>query len=236
VVICCSISVLLILLWICGNRRELNKWEWLLVAVDVLSVPYFLVFSHLEYGKFFLLRFGLLDAFEVLVNVGYFVVVALQVVLLFRERPWQMWKLLLIWMGAPVLILPLSVVMDEGGRFYLTPNIFLILFGLFLLDEWLNHLPEEAAKALLLLAISGAASCVMFYFFVYRGIGICTRERMQIIEQAQETGEKEITMPAYPYLVRDYVWWGEPGEEYREVYFREFFGLEQDVAMNFYLE
>lgn len=236
VVICCSISVLLILLWICGSRRELKRWEWLAVAIDMLSIPYFVVFTHLEYGKFFLQRFGLLDAFEVLVNVGYFSVVALQVVLLFRERPWHMWKLLLIWLGAPGVLLPLTVVLDEGGRFYLTSNVFLILFALFLLEEWLRCLPERSAKAVLLLALSAMLSCSLFYFFLYRGIGICTRERMQIIAQARETGEKEITLPAYPYMVRDYVWWGEPGEEYREVYFREFFGLEPDVEMNFYLE
>ncbi len=236
VVICCSVSVLLVLLWMNSQDERNRKLQWLMILIDLLSIPYFIVFSHLEYGKYFLLQFGLLDAFEVLVNLGYFAVVALQVVLLFRDRVWYMWKLLLIWAGAPTVILPLTVVLDEGGRFYITSNIFLIVFALFLLDAWLRDLPEKAGETVLLLAASAMLTLSLFYFFVYRGIGGCTQERMQIIAQAQETGEKHIELPAYPYLVRDYVWWGEPGEEYREVYFREFFGLEQDVEMTFWLE
>ncbi len=236
VVICCSISALLLLLWL--NRREsgFKTMQWILMLIDLLSIPYFIVFSHLEYGKFFLLQFGLLDAFEVLVNLGYFAVVAVQVVLLFQDRFWHMWKLLLIWAGAPVVILPLTVVLDEGGRFYITSNVLLILFAVFLLDAWLRDLPKKAGEAILLMGASALISFSLFYFFLYREIGICTQERMQMIAQARETGEKHIELPAYPYLVRDYVWWGEPGEAYREVYFREFFDLDQDVEMTFWLE
>lgn len=236
VVICCSISALLMLLWL--NKRETGykTRQWMLMLIDLLSIPYFIVFSQLEYGKFFLLRFGLLDAFELLVNLGYFAVVAVQVVLLFRDRFWKMWKLLLIWAGAPAVILPLTVVLDEGGRFYITSNVLLIIFTLFLLDAWLRDLSPKAGETLLLLGASVLISFSLFYFFLYWEIGVCTQERMQIIAQARQTGEKHIELPAYPYLVRDYVWWGEPGEAYREVYFREFFSLDQDVKMTFWLE
>lgn len=235
-VICCSISVLLVFLWMNKQDTQNLAVKKLLILIDVLSIPYFIIFSQLEYGKYYLLRFGLLDAFELLVNLGFFAEVALQVILLFRDNVWKMWKLLLIWMGAPAVILPLTVVLDEGGRFYITSNIFLILFALFLLDAWLQELPEKAGEVVLLLGISAIISCSLYYYFIYQGIGNCTQERMDIMEQAIVSGEKQITMPAYPYPGRDYVWWGEPGEEYREVYFREFFGLEQDVEMTFCLE
>lgn len=236
VVICCSISVLLLFLWLNRRKTGLKTTEWLLVLINLLSIPYFVVFSHLEYGKLFLLQFGILDIVEVLVNLGFFAVVALQIVLLFRDRCWYMWKLLLIWIGAPVVILPLTVVMDEGGRFYITSNVLMIVFVMFLLDAWLHDLPEKAEEAILMLGVSILLSFSLQYFFIYWEIGSCTQERMQIIAQTKENGEKHIELPAYPYLVKDYVWWGEPGEDYREVYFREFFGLDQDVEMTFWLE
>ena len=59
-VICCSISVLLILLWF---QKADNTEQWrkgnstlraVMIAIDALSIPYFVVFSYLEYGKYFL--------------------------------------------------------------------------------------------------------------------------------------------------------------------------------------
>lgn len=165
-VICCSISVILVLLWLNQPDGKYRVLRWILISIDILSIPYFVVFSHLEYGKYFLLQFGLLDLFEVIVNLGFFAEVVLQVVLLFRDRLWHMWKLLLIWMGAPAVILPLTVVLDAGGRFYITSNIFLILFALLLLDSWLRELPEKAGEAMLLLGIAGLISFSLYYYFM----------------------------------------------------------------------
>lgn len=236
VVLCCAISVLLVLLWL---RREDGKYPKLgmaLTVIDLLSIPYFVIFSHYEYGKYFLLRYGLLDLFELAVNVGYFLVVALQVVLLFRERKWHMGKLLMLWICAPVVIAPLTAVVLDGSRFYLTSNVFMIQFAALLLDAYIADLPEKTGRMVLALGLSAVMTFCMYYFFIYREISICTQTRLETIAQARETGERDIVLPAYPYTVMDYVWVGEPPEEFRVEWFKEFHGIPEDANVTFVYE
>lgn len=233
-VICCCISVLLILLLI--RRGKSDRWTGLLLTIDVLSIPYFIVFSYLERGNYFLQNYGLLEFVEVTANLGFFAVVAVQIGVLYGENRWKMVKLLLLWTMAPLVIAPLAAVEVEGARFFLTSNGFLILVALHLMADALEGVGELGYRSLLALGLSAMVSLGLFYGFLYREIGKCTDQRAAIIEVANATGDEEIVLPAYPYSVRDYVWWGEPGEPEREGYFREFFGLAPEVQMTFVLE
>lgn len=236
VVLCCTISVLLVLLWFREGLEQYPRLGWAVVVIDLLSIPYFVIFSHLEYGKYLLLRFGLLDLFELTVNVGFFAIVALQVVLLFGKRRMQMWKLLFLWVSGPLTVLPLTAVVIEGGRFYLTSNVFLILFAAFLMLECLKDLPRKGMQPVLALLLSASVTFGMYYGFLYREISICTKQRREITAQALEAGEKKIILPAYSYTVMDYVWMGEPKEDYRKVWYKEFHGIPQDVEVEFVYE
>lgn len=233
-VICCCISVLLILLLI--RRGKNDRWTGIFLTIDVLSIPYFVVFTYLERGKYFLQNYGLLDFAELAANLGFFAIVAAQIVVLYRDKCWKMVKLLLLWAMAPLVIAPLAAVEIEGARFFLTSNGFLILVALHLLADALVGIGERGYQSLLALGLSVMVSFGLFYGFLYREIGSCTRQRIAIMEEATATGAQEIVLPAYPYSARDYVWWGEPGEPEREAYFREFFGLASDVEMTFALD
>ena len=232
-VLCCSISVLLILLWVKQPETKHCRFGKFLMAIDILSIPYFITFSHLEYGKYILQGYGLLKLFEVVINLGFFAVVALQVVLLYRSRRWQMAKLLLTWFSVPAVLAPLTAVVFEGCRFYLTSNVFLVAFVLLLLADCITEIPHRYTDFLLALSLSAFLSCCLFYGFIYRQIGICTQQRMEILEEARQTDASEVSLPSYPYMVLDYVWWPNPGDEYRDAYFREFFGLQPTVTLIF---
>lgn len=232
-IICCSISVLLIFLWLKHSEARISWLGRAMMVIDMLSIPYFITFSHLEYGKYILQGYGLLKLFEVVINLGFFAVVALQVILLYRSRRGQMGKLLLVWFSAPAVLAPLTAVVFEGYRFYLTSNIFLIAFVLLLLADCITDIPRRYTDFLQTLGLSALLSCCLFYGFIYREINICTRQRMEIIAETKQIKAGEITLPSYPYMVLDYVWWPNPGDEYRDAYFREFFGLEPEVVLTF---
>ena len=232
-VICCAVSILLILLWL-QKPGPMRGWKYLFLAADAVCVGYFIVFSHLEYGKFFLMRYAPVDVWELLANLGFFLLVLVQIVCLYRQETWQMWKLLLIWLSAPGVIAPLSAATIEGSRFYLSSNLFLIFFILLLLDDLLRTLPRTGRRMLAALSLCVLLCLCLYYCFIYLDIAACTQQRMELFELAREGGVKELELPAYSYMSRDYVWWGEPGEEYRTIWFREFFGIPQDVQLTFY--
>lgn len=234
-VICCCISVLLILLMI-RQGGMFVRWTGAFLTIDVLSISYFVVFSYLERGKYFLQSIGLMKVVELAADLGFFAIVAVQIWILYREQFWKMVKLLLLWVMAPLVIAPLAAVEIEGARFFLTSNGFLMLVALHLTADVLDGVGETGIRSLMMLSVSAILSLCLFYGFLYREIGSCTRQRMVIMEEGTRSGATELVMPAYPYSVRDYVWWGEPGEPEREAYFREFFGLEPDVQMTFVLE
>lgn len=71
----------------------------------------------------------------------------------------------------------------------------------------------------------------VIYGRLFSYIGAADRERTQIITQAVEQGEKEITVPLLPFS--DYYWITVPPNKDWEKYFREFYGIPQDITLNF---
>lgn len=234
-VICCGISLLLSLLWLKRNG-PMTFIQVLSLAVNMICIGYFIVFSHLEYGKYLLIRYAPVDFWETLANLGFFLSVTVQTVLLYRQRRWHMWKLLLIWLSAPGVILPLSAATVEGSRFYLTSSLFLIFFALLLLEDLLQDLNPAGLRAVLAVGLCAALCLCLYYFFIYLDIAACTRQRMELFELARSGAVQELELPAYPYLSRDYVWWGEPGNDQRTVWFKEFFRIPQEIRLTFFLK
>ena len=234
-VICCSICLLLMLLWL-RRPGTMDLPQILFLAVNMICVGYFIVFSHLEYGKYFLIRYAPVDFWETLANLGFFLSVGVQVLLLYRRRRWHMWKLLLIWLSAPGVILPLSAASVEGGRFYLTSCLFLIFFALLLLEDLLQDLSPSGLRMVLAAGMCILLCLCLFYFFIYLDIAACTGQRMELFALATEGTVRELQLPAYSYMSMDYVWWGEPGTEQRTLWFKEFFRIPQDVQLTFFLK
>lgn len=234
-VICCGVSVLLMLLWL--KKEEPLGWlQWLCLGINGICVGYFVVFSHLEYGKYFLIRYAPVDFWETLANLGFFFSVAVQVLLLYKDRLWQMWKLLLIWLSAPGVILPLCAATIEGDRFYLTSNLFLMFFVLLLLEELLRGLSEKSLRMMMALCLCAALCLCLYFCFIYLDVASCTGQRLELFALAREEGLAELEVPAYPYLSRDYVWWGEPGNDHRMDWFKEFFDIPPETQLTFYLK
>ena len=71
----------------------------------------------------------------------------------------------------------------------------------------------------------------MIYGRLFSYIGAADRERAQIITRAVEQGESEITIPLLPF--QDYYWITVPPNKKWEKYFKEFYGIPQDVTLNF---
>lgn len=230
VVLCCTISlVLTALLW---TKKVHPFLRWSLSALNLLSVLYFVLCGHLAYGKLELFYRGLLGKAELIVNLGYFFLVAVETVVLYRHRRWDMAKLLCLWISAPGVILPLSFLTIEGARFYATSNCFLTVFVLFLAADLFRLLPVSGRRwASLALVTVFAVLCVHLFGIFYQA-SLCTRQREAILADARITGTKEVTLPTYPPEVTPYIWEADALDA-RQIFFRQFHGLHWDVVLHF---
>jgi uncharacterized membrane protein YqjE len=69
------------------------------------------------------------------------------------------------------------------------------------------------------------------YVRMFSMIGAADQSRAAIIEAAVNNGETEITLPVLPYA--GYYWTTIPQTEEWEVYFKQFYGIPQEVKLNF---
>lgn len=224
-IICCSTSIILSFLL----KQDLqSRFRHIFIPVNyVFAVYYFCTFcSHLCFETFLFEYHSMLG---IVMNLSFFLCVSLQFILLYRKNVCMLWKFLLLWFSAPIVIAPLSAIANEGGRFYYTSNVFLVLcFGM-LLETALTSLAAPKLKIIAIICFLILALLCTFYIVVYHDIGICAANRSECIAEAKSSNSSSIVLPAYPH--DSYLWDADPLQEHRMVYFKEFFGISQDVQV-----
>lgn len=219
----------LVLLSVAAYRQKSAKPKYtvLICGVNTIILLFFVVSALLntQYSTVSILRV-LLAAF---VNAVYQLVVIGEIIYLFRDRKNLMGKLLAFWVGGLGVIIPMIATSENGPRIFLTYLIFIFLFNLVLLDALLINSGRKAHQALLM----GCGACVIgllvFHGVIFGAIGSCMRQREQIFVQHIQNPTSKIVLPQFPY--EHYLWNPDPIIPEREVYFREFYGLNPDVEI-----
>lgn len=70
---------------------------------------------------------------------------------------------------------------------------------------------------------------IIQYGRVYYAIGRCNNQRKAIIENAIKTEADTIYLPQYPHL--EYLWYPNPVEPEREIFFKDFYNIPQNVSI-----
>jgi hypothetical protein len=135
--------------------------------------------------------------------------------------------------------MPLAVTNSVGERLFFLPYIMQLLAiskvaGL-LCRQLADIKPKKKcfAVAVLVLLVFSAVP-VAKKTRDYTQIGKIYRAQLEIIQQAKESGAKEIVLPAYSYeLEENYLHFPHPLNEERMGYFKSFYNIDQDVEIIF---
>ena len=166
---------------------------------------------------------------DFIVSIAYFLTVGIEVFLCFRKE--LRGKLLMLWLSPPVLIAPILVTTEHGQRLFFTTNILVLAFVLLIVVEMLDSVTVLMRKRIGGGVLGVALLLFSFYGGIYADIGACKTEREDRIDQAVQTEQKEIFLPAFPH--QDYLHYPDTDVNWRVDYFKEFYGIPADVELVF---
>lgn len=217
--------LLFIFLLLHARGTSRRKYHIPLLILDVLLIVFFILgwindtfwqydTSLITYSSFFCV-------------ILFFFAVLVQTFLLFQGSVRNM--LVSLWFCAPMVLAPLIVTTETGPRLFFTPTVILLLFALILLASAINHMSKRTWTGIRIVAVCLTAVLLCFYSTMYAYIGQVKRTREEIIETAVESGQDTVTLPAYPF--GDYLQFTNPVEDFREDFFKPFFGIPADVTV-----
>jgi len=223
-----SVAVLVMLVMHRVNRREKIRYGKSFLAVDIALIAAFALCY--IYDECCYIHSRVMTGCDFFVAVVFCLSTAAQVILLFVGETRR--KLLAAWLSAVLIIAPLVVTTERGQRLFFSSNVFLALFALILLANIMNTCTGKKLRILKRCAVGCMAAMLCFYGIVYAGIGESKRTRDQIIAGAVREGTDTIVLPAYPY--EQYLHASNPEKElYRVEYFKEFYGIAENVTLIF---
>lgn len=133
---------------------------------------------------------------------------------------------LLLFLAAPLALLPLAATTTLGHRFYFLPTLILIMLAVDLAAPLLTARAGRWA--------AGLAAAGLMLMWGYRGAvcASCTLARSAEIRRAAEAGEDRLILPTDRY---DRIFWvtRNPWDAEYASYFRKFYGISEDVTLIF---
>lgn len=128
-------------------------------------------------------------------------------------------------LSAPAVLLPLVITTELGPRLYFMPYLFIATLTIAALPPLAHSLRGWAAVVPAIALIC----CMFFYGRIYAEIRSVTVDRAEAIEEAIESGSNTVVMKKD---VNEY-WWGRTCGPERMGYFKEFYGIPEDIEVIF---
>ena len=168
---------------------------------------------------------------RMLLNFVYFLIVSLEIILLYAADRGKMFKLLFLWLSALAVLAPVAVTTTRGPRMYYISNIFIMLCVLNVAADMVRSLPDRCCRRLLQSGLVVILALALYYGGIYTAIGTCKAERARLTEEAVAGEQHMVMLPAFPH--GDYLWYPEPQNDLRMEYFREFYGIPENTTVLF---
>lgn len=219
--VCLSTAILIALFASADKKRRP-----LVGAVNAVFALYFILTA--IFGDISLSSEKLTVYLALSIGVLYFCLVAVECIVLLHCDRRRMWILLGLWISAPAAIAPLAVTDIMGGRLFLPSYVMETEFLLLLIAPLLNRQSKKSSRITLIVSLVLLAAVFVRIGAVYLDIGRVSRQRDAMFSSA-EPGQT-LTVPAYPHA--DYLWEPDP-DETRVGYFRQFYGIGDDVELIF---
>ena len=159
--------------------------------------------------------------------VVFYIMVSLYIIVLLEDA--SKYRTLLCWLSSVLVVLPFSVILEEGSRLYLVSYMLVVMTVIELVSCMRKYVKDTSIKTGIL--ILGLAMILLFIYrgYVYTDIYRTTREIERRIEVVKTEGETELSLPRYRYS--EYLWGAYPAEETRVHYFKEFYHIPEEVEI-----
>lgn len=208
-----------------GYQKKLSKK--ILIALSAASVLMLIIFVGYQLNN---VPSNWYEKYIGIISTVFVAIVIFEIITLFREDETKLKIMLFTWLSPILIWLPLCFTSERGLRLFFTSDIMLILMVAMLFCECLKR---ELFKKNLLATII----CLFFVVtmvhksMIYYNIGSVKRQRDEMIDALIQSQNTEICLPAYPH--EEYLWNPDPINEKRVGFFREFFGIKNDVIVSF---
>lgn len=136
------------------------------------------------------------------------------------------YKTILFWTSSIVIMAPLLLADPIGARCFIATYVFQCLTALILLQELLDS-SNYSKSAIISIALSIAIAISICYCSIFSQVGSAMRSREEYIENAINTEKKVITLEKLPNS--EYMMFTEPPDDYWLVFFRHYYGIQDDV-------
>ncbi len=215
------------------NRRKNLAWGSLCFNIVCLTILY------AKHGfSYWVVAVGnpqssnLTVLFQVLVAALYCIAVLTTVWVCVTDKEY-LWKLTLLLISVPIIIVPLLVVNPIGPRCFFPPYAILILFCGTLLQYLLEKSTavDAASKGILFSSAAVGTAMLVFFMSIYGTIHAYDIKREDYVQKQVEQGCEVITICKLPYT--SYVWYGDPTTEPWGKRFKLFYGLDERTELTF---
>lgn len=153
----------------------------------------------------------------------FFVTVSIAIALCFKQRG----KMLFLWFSVFGVLAPLAVTTDVGPRLYYCAYIFVAVVCVCALPDLAKPIQKNIVSAVFAACLIGV---MVFYAKIYVEIRTVTVLRAEAVEYAVSGGFDTVFIRKDP----NKYWWGRnPQSAERVVYFKEFYGIPENVQVIF---
>jgi len=207
----------------CLIRGAMRKLPWFVLApAGIFSAAYLCLTLHNVWQQ---VEGGPVYPESWLRTIGASVLLALIIAALWTDREVR-WPGLLFLGAALVLVAPFSAISGYGPRCCYPSLACLLLLALLLVRDIPLSLWHKIGIGLFCLGV------LLYHLYVYSVIGRCEALRASLLREAVEQGAQSVTMPmesASTYYMRNLC----PATAERAGYFRQFYGLPEDLQLVF---
>lgn len=126
------------------------------------------------------------------------------------------------------MIAPLFVVTPIGSRCFFAPYVMMLYLGMefySLFDEDIKNKCDKISKVTIITAAVG----LIYLFYIYGTISICSNERIEKVQQEAQSGAQTIQIEELPY--KKYVWCSDVSVEIWEDRFKLFYNIDENVKL-----
>lgn len=236
--LCCFISIVFIIYLM--NIYDLipKNISRILIVLHIIFSLYYIVNTAIEYNR--ISSNGQINYLHIIISWSFFFFILLNLIIFKHYKLPNIYTALFLWLLTPFVIFPMVAINTVGLRSYFTTTCFLITFFCIILNSalssesihnTLSNITKRHIKELKLVSF-----LLLFFICIFRGnayyeIGQTNNERYALIKNVIAHNENELYLKNYPH--EEYLWYPNPSNEQRLIYFRKFYGIPKNVEIHF---
>ena len=165
------------------------------------------------------------------IDSAFVLLIFIEIILVFKNHKKLLSWLLVLWLSPFMVIAPMLAVNTVGPRSYYTAYVCLIAFGATVLAFLLAGAKKKTAYMISAFIAAVLLGLCVRWIVIYKAIGDESRVRKLQIETAIANDDTYIYFEKFPY--DDYLWFPDPTGPTRIGWYKDFYGIPEDIDIVF---